>query len=318
MSNLTITIVGAGLIGTSLGLALKQLKETPQLLAHDKDLSIAKDAVKKGAFDKAEWNLVNACEKAEVIILAIPLSGIRSTLEAIAPYLKQGAIISDTSRTKAPVLAWAHELLPDHAHFVGGDPVVYPAGSGREHATPDLFRERLYCLTPTASANEEAVQFMVSLVSIIGAQPFFVDADEHDGLVTATEYLPTILSTALVNTVAGLESWRETRKLAGTLFEQVSAAASGDPDSLKDSLLSHRQNMLSWLDRYIAELRQLRALLVDDEDAGEVLAQKLDKAVVERRNWLTDFQQGTFADPELTGPDLDQPGMLKRLIGFGR
>ena len=100
MSNFTITIVGAGVIGTSLGLALKQGQDPPRLLVHDKALANANAAVKKGAFDKAEWNLVNACEKADLIFLAIPLDGIRPTLEAIAPYLKENCVISDTSRRR--------------------------------------------------------------------------------------------------------------------------------------------------------------------------------------------------------------------------
>ncbi|MEW5961734.1 MAG: prephenate dehydrogenase/arogenate dehydrogenase family protein, partial [Chloroflexota bacterium] len=91
MSNFTITIVGTGVIGASLGLALKQSQEPLRVLGHDKDLLHAKAGVKQGAFDRAEWNLVNACEPADLIILAIPLNGIRATLAAIAPYLKPGA-----------------------------------------------------------------------------------------------------------------------------------------------------------------------------------------------------------------------------------
>ena len=79
MSDFTITIIGTGVIGTSIGLALKQQKDPMRVLGHDKDLTYAQAGVKMGAFDKAEWNLVNACEKADLIILAIPFNGIRST-----------------------------------------------------------------------------------------------------------------------------------------------------------------------------------------------------------------------------------------------
>lgn len=318
MSTFTITIVGTGVIGASIGLALKQLKEPPRLVAHDKELSIATAAVKRGAFDKAEWNLINACEQAEVIVLALPLSGVKPTLEAIAPYLKKGVIVTDTCRSKAPVLTWAKALLPDHAQFVGGDPVVAPAGSGAEQARADLFQNCLYCLTPSPAVGEQAVQFLVDLVHSLGAYPFFLDADEHDGLVTAIETLPGLLSAALVNSLAGQTSWREIRKLAGGLFEQVSAGATGDPDSLKDSMLSQRENLLHWLDRYLAELSQIRARLVEGEASGEALAQNLDKAVVARRNWLIDRQKGILTGPELTPPDLEKPNLLKRWIGFGR
>lgn len=317
MSEFTVTVVGAGVIGTSIGLAMKQEDDPPRLLVHDKDLSNAKAAVTEGAFDKAEWNLVNACEKADLIILAIPLNGIRPTLEAIAPYLKQGVVISDTSRSKASSLAWAEELLPDHAHFVGGNPLVSPGGSGYEYATANLFRNQLYCLVPATSANDQAVQLVVDLINILGAKPFFLDATEHDGLVTAVEHLPILISAALMNTLSEQTAWRETRKLAGKLFEEVSAGAVGDPDDLREILLSNRENLLRWLDNYTAQLHQLRTLLADEE-MGEPLTQLLDKAVVERHNWRKDYEQGNFTDPELTPAKMETPGLMKRLIGFGR
>ena len=317
MSNFTITIVGAGVIGTSLGLALKQDKEPPRLLVHDKGLERAKAAVKQGAFDKAEWNLINACEQADLIMLAIPLGGVRPTLAAIAPYLKQGAVISDTARSKVPTLAWATELLPAHVHFVGGDPLVHPSGSGQAHTSADLFRHRLYCLTPAPSVDETAVQLLVGIVAMLGAEPFFLDAHEHDGLMAAVDTLPTMVSVALLNTVASQSSWRETRKLAGSLFEQVSSGASGDPDSLKDSLLANRETMIRWLDNYLAQLQQWRTLLAEGDASAEALAQKLDETLVERRNWLADYQQGRFDDPELAPPKIERPGLMRQLIGFG-
>ncbi|MCK6628316.1 MAG: prephenate dehydrogenase [Anaerolineae bacterium] len=317
MSNFTITIVGTGVIGTSLGLALKQEKDPPRLLGHDKELDRAKAALKLGAFDKAEWNLVNACEPADLIILAVPLSGIRPTLAAIAPYLKPGVVISDTARSKAPVLAWATELLPPHAHFVGGDPLVQPAGSDQSHTSAVLFRDRLYCLTPAPNAEETAVQLMVSIIGMLGAKPFFLDAAEHDGLVAAVETLPSVLGIALLQTVAGQPAWREMRKLAGSLFDQTSSGASGDPDSLQAALLAQRSTLLHWLDRYLAQLQELRALLSADEGSHESLLQKLDQAIVERHNWQVDYQQGHFDDPELATPTIERPGLMRQLIGFG-
>ena len=322
MSDFTVTIVGTGAVGTSLGLALKQTDEAMRLLAHDKDLSIAKAAVKLGAFDKAEWNLINACEKASLIVLAIPLNGIRPTLEAIAPYLQEGTVITDVCRSKAPVLAAAREVLPDHVHFVGGDPIINPTGTGYENGRADLFRNRLYCLTPSSATHEEAVQLLVNFVKLVGGQPFFLDPEEHDGLVAATEYLPHLLSTALVKTLSEQTSWRETRKLAGRLFEQVSVGAEGDPDAIKDGVLENRQALLSWLDRYLVELAQLRNLIIDSdsgqENTGETLAQTIDQAVVARRNWSVDYLQGRFLDPELQTPEIENPSLLKRWTGIGR
>jgi prephenate dehydrogenase len=318
MSDFTITIVGTGVIGTSIGLALKQHNDPPRLVAHDKELANAKAAVKMGAFDKAEWNLINACEQANLIVLATPPDGIRPTLEAIGPYLKDDVVISDTARSKATTLAWARDLLPKHVHFVGGNPVVHPAGAGHENAEADLFQGRLYCLTPAPSAHEEAVQLVVNLVTMLGAEPFFLDAAEHDGLVTATENLPNLLSIALFSTLSQQNSWREIRKLAGGLFERVSTGADGDPDSLASNFLENSDALIHWLDQYVGHLHELRTLLVAGDDQNEELTQKIDKAIVARVNWLRDFEKGDFIDPELTSPKVERPNLLNQMIGFGR
>jgi prephenate dehydrogenase len=317
MSDFTITVVGAGVIGTSLGLALKQQPDAPRLIAHDKELNNAKAAAKLGAFDKVEWNLINACEQADLIILALPLGGVRPTLEAIADYLKQGVVISDTCSSKASILAWAKELLPGHAHFIGGNPIVRPNGRGYAQATADLFKNRLYCLTPAASANEDAVQLMVGVVTLLGAEPFFLDAAEHDGLAAAIEYLPNLLSTALLQMLSQQSSWRELRKMAGQVFEQASASAEGDPDSLKDNFLRNRETLVHWLDSYARQLRALRDLIAAGDDSAEPLAQQLDEAIVTRRNWLIDYQKGRFTDPELISPQIENPGMLSQMMGLG-
>jgi prephenate dehydrogenase len=317
MSDFTVTIVGTGVIGTSLGLVLKQLKDSPRVLAHDKELSNAQNGVKMGAFDKAEWNLVNACEKADMIMLAIPLDGIHSTLKAIAGDLKEGVVITDTCRSKASVLAWADELLPNHAHFVGGNPIVNTAASGHSHARADLFKDRLYCITPALKANESAVQLVVDVVSLVGAQPFFLDAVEHDALMTAVEHLPTALGVTLVSTLSHQNSWQEIRKVAGPLFEKTTSSVIGETNGVIEDMLANRENLLRWLDSYLGQLNQLRALLADD--AGkQALTDMVDQALVERYNWQVDYEQGRFIDPMLEPATVEITGFMKRLLGFRR
>ncbi len=318
MKNFTMTIIGAGVIGTSVGLALKREPSPPYLLIHDQEFELSKTAVSKKAFDKAEWNLINACEQADLILLAIPLDGIYPTLKAIAPYLKNGVVISDTTPNKIVVLAYAQELLPDHAHFIGGNPIVHPMGTGSQQANAHLFRECLYCLTPSSSANEQAIALMVGIVRLLGANPFFMDAAEHDGLVTAVEQLPTILSIALLNSLSGQSSWREMRKMAGGLFQQVSAGANGTPESIQKSCYGSGETLIHWLNRYIEQLNRLRFLLESGAESGEPLLEEIDHAIVERHNWLVDYQKNGFVDPELLSPTVESPSFMKRWLGVGR
>jgi len=122
---------------------------------------------------------------------------------------------------------------------------------------------------------------------------------------------------ALVRVLSQQGPWRETQKLAGGRFEQLSAAADSDPDGLKDAFMQNKAVLLHWLDQIQAELQSLRALVASDDPTNESLAQHLDEAVVARRNWLKDYQRGGFVEPELVAQKVEIPGFFERLVGFG-
>ncbi|MEM7033042.1 MAG: prephenate dehydrogenase [Chloroflexota bacterium] len=316
MSDVIISIIGAGVIGTSLGLALKLNDDIPQLVVHDKEAKNVRKAMEMKAFDKSEWNLINATEPADLIVLAIPSAEIKPTLEAIAPYLKQDAIISDTNQTKGEIMTMAQGILPDHVHFVGGNPIV-SADPGPENARSNLFEKRLYCLTPSPKVLPDAVQLLEDFVALIGATTFYLDPQEHDGLMSGISTLPTLLGVALLNGVSDQPSWVEMRKLASGLFSQVTSGVVGDPDSIAADILHKPENTLRWLDIALESLTDLRTTI--EANDPEVLAQTLDKAFVTRHNWQKDFankQLSNLTEPMVDGR-IDEPGVFQRMLGFG-
>ena len=121
---LQVTIVGLGLIGRSAGLALRRYADKVTVVGHDPDPQAAAAAKKAGAVDRTDWNLIGAVSKADRILLVLPPDQVRDTLKAIAHEVQQGCVILDTADVKAPVMAWAAELLPAGVHFVGGHPIV--------------------------------------------------------------------------------------------------------------------------------------------------------------------------------------------------
>ncbi len=315
MSKPRVAIVGLGLIGTSIGLALRRSRPNFEVVGHDREPLAAGQARKMGAVDKTEWNLITACEMANLIVLAIPVSGIRLTLESLAPYLQPGCLLTDTATLKEPVVRWAEELLPDTVSFVGGDPVVDVGGSGPEAASADLFQGALYCLTPSATASPEAVSVVSDLVHILGAKPYFLDAAEHDGLMAGVEHLPAILAAALMQTAAASPSWREMRKLAGGAFQRVTELASDDAALYRDLCLSNGPNVLRWIDALVEKLQQLRTLVAGED--GERLEKVFDEALAVRAKWLHDKAQGHW---EGTGEAVSLPsqsGLLQRWLGLG-
>ena len=149
-----ITIVGLGLIGSSIGLALSREQRDFEIIGHDKSSAAAGQAKKLQAVDKTEWNLISACDGAGLVILALPLGAIRETMQAVAGELAEGAVVMDTASVKAPVQAWADELLPSNVPFVGTNPIVGSDATGDITARADLFEGRLWAICPSPSTDE--------------------------------------------------------------------------------------------------------------------------------------------------------------------
>jgi len=265
-----ISIIGLGLIGTSMGLGLKKanLKDV-EIVGHDREPEAASKARKRGALDKVEWNLFKTIEGASIVILAIPVQAVKEVLTTIGPALPINCLVTDTASTKAMVMQWAGEILPETVNFVGGHPMAGKEASGPEAADADLFRGSTYCVVPSPRASREAVQTVMSIADLLGAKPFFVDAVEHDGFVAAISHLPIVLSSALVSSTMGSASWREMGRLASSGFRDVSRLASGDPVMHRDICVTNRESILRWIDIYIEELKRYKELITGDEKALE-------------------------------------------------
>ncbi len=310
-----VTIVGLGLIGGSIGLALRQSEAAAAVVGHDRDRDASAQAKKLGAIDRTEWNLVSACEDSDLIILAIPLGAIAPTMEAIAPYLKPGCVVLDTASVKAPVLDWADEFLPEEVQFVGGNPVV--GGhlgnlSGIESARADLFQHGLFCLVPSAGADERAVRMVANLISILEAKPMFFDAAEHDGLLAGVDQLPAILSLALLEMAIEQPTWGELRQVAGTSFETSTRFASADPSTYSDLVVHNRDNLVRWIDTFSASLASLRGVLLKEDE--EEFAERFEAAMKERGKWLQDQALG-IRDEGLRQELPERPNLMETLLG---
>ena len=282
-----VAIVGLGLIGGSVGLALKKSKLDIEIVGHDKDTGVAGRAKKRGAVDATKWNLIDACEGAGLIVLALPLAGIKDTLAALKPYLAPGAIVTDTATTKVPVIEWARDL-PEGVHFVGGDPVIRPgkmtAKSGIDASDADLFQGATYCLVPSTNTGSPAIDTLSSFAALLGAKPYFLDAAEHDGLMAGVQHLPAALATALLAATARSQGWREMGKLAGADYQAATGLAPQDRATAREQFLAHRTDLIRWIDIVTTELSQLRGML-EREDAA-ALETLIESITVERDNWL--------------------------------
>ncbi len=288
MAKPKITIVGLGRIGGSLGLALKRASSDYEVVGHDKDSKAAGLAQKRGAVDKTEWNLLNACDGAGLVILSLPLGGLRDTLKVLGNELQPGVIVTDTASTKVPVMEWAGALQKG-VQFVGGDPIIAPIraenpAKGIEAAEADLFQGGVYCLTPALTVSENAITTLTNFVELLGARPMFLDAQEHDGLIAGAQHLAYILSGTLLRATTASGGWRDLSKLAGHDYMRATALATYDPVGQRETMLHQREDTLRWIDASIESLKELKRAVTGGD--AEALDRQFKDMIEAREAWL--------------------------------
>jgi len=276
-----VTIIGTGLIGGSLGMALRAARLPGlEVVGHDRDRGCATQAEKAGAIDRAEHNLPRAVSGAGMVIIAVPVLTVREVMQQIAPDLAEGAVVTDTTSTKAHVMRWAKEALPEHAHFVGGHPMAGKETAGIAYAEASLFRGKAYCICPAVDASETAVKTVLGLVQLVGSEPLFVDPEEHDIYAGAVSHLPLMMSTALFSMLRSSPAWNDMGMMASSGFNDVTRLAASDPGMSHGIWTTNRDALIHWLERMAEELRRFRDMLKDAQD--EALLETFLKAQIER------------------------------------
>ena len=283
-----ITIIGTGLIGTSLALALNesQLKDL-QVVGTDSDRLARSRAEKRKAFHKVENRLLDAIDGADIVVLATPVMTMKEIMELIAPELPSGCVVTDVGSSKKVVLEWAQEILPDTVDFVGGHPMAGKEESGPDSAEPDLFQDKTYCVIPDKKASQQSVSEITTMVEAIGAVPYFIGVDEHDSFVAAASHLPFLLSTSLVGCTSKSANWEDIAQLASSGYRDISRLASGDPVMHRDICLTNNQPIISWIDAFIKELYEFRNILADEAGPDSEKVKKVfDDVADARAQWL--------------------------------
>ncbi len=313
---LQVTIVGLGLIGTSAGLALRRFADRVYVVGHDPNPGLAGAAKKAGAVDRTEWNLINAISGADRVLLALPPDQLRDALKVIAGELKPGCVVVDTADVKASVMAWAAELLPAGVHFVGGHPILVLESLEPEAARADLFEQKLFCLTPDARTEATAVQLAADLVQALDAKPFFLDAAEHDGMMSAVVHLPQLLAGSLMDATSHSAGWKDMRKLAGSQFYTSTLITEGDGKSVAAGLAANREHVMIWLDEFMARLDEWRQLLADGKE--EVIAKAIDDGLAVGQKWMSAYLRSNWDESQDAASMPTSGTMFRDLFGFGK
>lgn len=279
-----VAIIGLGLIGGSIGLALRQGKKSRcEIVGYSQRKETVAAALSLGAVDRGEANLREAVSQARLVIIATPVLTIEQILSEIAPHLRSDCIVTDTGSTKAQVMKWAQEILPSAVDFVGGHPMAGKETYGIRAAKAELFQKCTYCLTPSDKASAESIDTVINMVKKLGAAPFFIGAQEHDDLVAGISHLPILLSAALVSLTSKSPSWSKMSKLAASGYHDLTRLASGNPEVNSHICLSNQEAIIDWIDRFSQELDKYRRLVAKGDKR---LEQALAEANRARQEWL--------------------------------
>lgn len=284
-----IAIIGLGLIGGSIGLALKQAEpKGAEVVGYVRRPEAANKVLKLEAVDRIKESLASTVDKADLVILATPVMAIKEILTQIGPHLPYGCTVTDTASTKVKVMEWAEEYLPPTANFIGGHPMAGKELAGIEAAEANLFQGCTYCLTPGQNASAASIQLVVGLVSKIGANPLFTTALEHDNFVAGVSHLPFVLSSALVMATTQSPFWAQMSQFAATGYHDLTRLASQHPRMNYDICLTNRGNVINWIDEFIKELSRFRRLIAEDSEELESVFIQAQQA---RQAWLEEHDK---------------------------
>ena len=259
----TVTIVGVGLIGGSFGLALRRAGFSGRILGVSSPEAI-KIAIERGAIDEG-LPLEEALPQSDLVYLSQQVQRILKTLDQIDELLKPGALVTDAGSTKQAIVARAEQTIK-RGTFLGGRPMAGKEQPGVEHASADLFEERLYVITPSSSAplTSPPVQEFCQLVEQIGARLLVLEPAEHDFLVALTSHLPQLASTALATTVRKMLPENTKQWPVGPGLLDMTRLALSPFSVWQDILETNSERIEQALQAYIQQLEEILGRLRTD------------------------------------------------------
>jgi prephenate dehydrogenase len=303
---LNVAVLGVGLIGGSIGLAVRQ-RAGASVSGYDADPRVLAQALELGAIDRAAASVQEAVADAEVVFVATPVGALGETVHEALTVAGEDCVVSDVGSTKR-VLADASA----DERFIGGHPLAGAETAGVEHAREDLFDGAVWYLTPAAGTTGVLYERLHRLLAAIGAQPTAIDAATHDRLLAVVSHLPHVLANVLVAQVATMlgESSQGRVPAVGPSFRDATRVAGANSAIWTDIYMSNRDALIAAIDELVERVARVRGALA----RGDAIAvtEWNDAARAERERLLdAGASSGTVA--ELRVSVSNQPGVIAQI-----
>ena len=260
-----VAIVGVGLIGGSIGLALRQRNLAESVIGIGRRQVSLRIARRIGAITNTTIDLAKGVAEAELVIVCTPPGQIVAHVQEAARHCPEGTLITDAGSTKERIVAALDNQLPRGCRFLGGHPIAGGEKTGANYAKAELFDGRVTVLTPTRNTRAEDYDLLEVFWQSLGSVVVQMSADEHDRALALTSHLPHSAAAALATTVP--ETYY---RLAGTGLLDSARLASGDPEMWRQILMQNRENVLKALEQFVGQLKVLHTALGNSDEAALV------------------------------------------------
>ncbi|MDZ7810056.1 MAG: prephenate dehydrogenase/arogenate dehydrogenase family protein [Arhodomonas sp.] len=285
-----LTVIGMGLIGSSLAQALRAAGAVERVVAVGRDEATPQRAVALGVADEGSTDPAAAVAGADMVVIGVPLGAVRGVLAAIAEALPPEAVITDVGSVKGSVVADARAVFGElPPRFVPGHPVAGTERSGVEAGFAELFRGRRVILTPAAETDSDALERVRAMWAATGAETIEMDVAHHDRMLAATSHLPHLLAYGLVDTLGRWDASHEVFQYAAGGFRDFTRIASSDPVMWRDICLANREALLETLAHYREDLEALTRQVCEAD--GEGLAEVFARAKATRDEYRYVFEK---------------------------
>jgi cyclohexadieny/prephenate dehydrogenase len=291
-----VCIVGLGLIGGSIGLAIKRLNTSNQITGYARSNSTLERAIELGLVDSVKDNLEEAVNNSDLVILATPLSTFRELVEEMSPFLKKGCIITDTGSAKLSVIEELKGILPNGIEFVPGHPIAGTEESGPDAGFAELFDNRWCILTPTEDNSSNAVDLVKGFWESIGSKVEIMDPMHHDKVLAITSHIPHLIAFNIVGTANNLANIteKEVVKYSAGGFRDFTRIAASDPKMWSDIFTYNSDAVLEMLDLFSNDLAKLKAAVIKKD--SDLLFSNFEKTREVRKNIIDAGQEESDVD----------------------
>ena len=291
-----VCIVGLGLIGGSIGLAIKRSNISNQITGYARSNSTLERAIELGLVDSVKDNLKDAVNNSDLVILATPLSTFRELVEEMSPFLKKGCIITDTGSAKLTVIEDLKDILPNGVEFVPGHPIAGTEESGPDAGFAELFDNRWCILTPTEDNRSNAVDLVKGFWESIGSKVEIMDPMHHDKVLAITSHIPHLIAFNIVGTANNLANVteKEVVKYSAGGFRDFTRIAASDPKMWSDIFTYNSDAVLEMLDLFSNDLAKLKAAVIKKD--SDLLFSNFEKTREVRKNIIDAGQEESDVD----------------------